>query len=132
MSRAREGDTAVIKVIDKGRGIDAEQLERVFELYGQGLGIELSLVKDLVEAQGGTVGVQSPGLGHGCTFTVCMPLKLKPEPDLSPSTNRDMAGSLVGVRRLLVDDSHDVLEALGMLLEIEEAEVQALATQSKP
>lgn len=140
---ARHTDTAVIQVIDKGRGIAPEQLDQIFELYGQasnhvaaqqwqGLGIGLSLVKQLVEAQGGTVAVDSAGLGHGCTFTVSMPIKA--EPESGPSTDileEEPAGRLSGVRLLLVDDSEDVLVALGLLLEIEEAEVQSFSDPHK-
>jgi two-component system CheB/CheR fusion protein len=142
LSLVRESETAVIQVIDKGRGMSADHLEGVFELYGQannhvaaqqrqGLGIGLSLVRDLVVAQGGTVGVQSAGLGHGCCFTVSLPLKQKPEPSSSPINDQDIEGRLHGVRILLVDDSQDVLEALGMLLEIAEAEVQSFSDPLK-
>ena len=140
---ARHADTAVIQVIDKGRGIAPEQLDQIFELYGQasnhvaaqqrqGLGIGLSLVKQLVEAQGGTVAVDSAGLGHGCTFSVCMPIKQAPESCLSTDVpEEEPAGRLQGVRLLLVDDSEDVLVALGMLLEIEEADVQSFSDPYK-
>jgi two-component system CheB/CheR fusion protein len=142
LSLVREGDAAIVQVIDKGRGIASGQLERVFELYGQannhvaaqqrqGLGIGLSLVKDLVEAQGGTVGVQSAGLGKGCTFTVRVPLMQKADASLPPSTDQETAGRLRGVKLLLVDDSADVLEALSMLLEIEEADVQSFSDPVK-
>lgn len=138
LSLARQGDMAVIQIVDKGRGIAVEQLQQVFELYGQasnhvaaqqrqGLGIGLSLVKDLVEAQGGTVGVESAGLGHGCSFTVRMPLMQEPAACQSLSADQGAVARLRGVRLLLVDDSPDVLEALGMLLEIEEADAQCFS-----
>ncbi|MEJ7931838.1 PAS domain-containing protein [Ramlibacter sp. AN1015] len=83
--RAR-GDTgcAVIEVCDNGAGIAPEMAARVFELFAQvegtvnraqgGLGIGLWLVKKLVELHQGSVRVDSPGLGRGCTFTVRLPL----------------------------------------------------------
>jgi two-component system CheB/CheR fusion protein len=134
----REGKSALVQVIDKGRGIAADQLDGVFELYGQasnhmavqqrqGLGIGLSLVKDLVQAHGGTVEVQSAGLGHGCSFTVRLPLIEKPESCISSTSDTEEVGRLRGVKLLLVDDSPDVLEALSMLLEIEETEAQCFS-----
>jgi signal transduction histidine kinase len=71
-------------VSDNGRGISAELLPRLFDLYvqaeassdrtGGGLGLGLALVKNLVEAHDGTVAAQSAGVGQGSTFTVQLPL----------------------------------------------------------
>lgn len=137
----REHSSAVIQIVDTGQGLAPEHLLQVFDLYGQagnhvaaqqrqGLGIGLSLVKQLVEAQGGTVAVESAGLGQGCVFTVRMPLKQKPAPmafeDVSPEEGR-----LRGVKLLLVDDSPDILETFSMLLEIEAAEVQGFCDPFK-
>ncbi|MBN8281352.1 MAG: PAS domain S-box protein, partial [Gammaproteobacteria bacterium] len=70
-------------VQDNGRGISAELLPRVFELFVQGdqgverqpggLGIGLPVVRSLVELHGGTVRAASAGPGRGSTFTVCLP-----------------------------------------------------------
>ncbi|HEX6161396.1 MAG TPA: chemotaxis protein CheB [Thermoanaerobaculia bacterium] len=79
----REGDLARLVVRDSGAGIAADFLPHVFELYRQGeaparhtpgLGIGLSIVAQIVQAHGGTVQVDSPGLGRGSTFTVWLPL----------------------------------------------------------
>jgi two-component system CheB/CheR fusion protein len=43
--------------------------------HREGLGIGLSLMHQLTDAHGGSVEVQSAGLGHGCTFTVLLPLR---------------------------------------------------------
>jgi two-component system CheB/CheR fusion protein len=108
----------------------------VFDLFGQaekqhvthnreGLGIGLSLVRQLAEAQRGTVEVTSPGLGAGCTFSVYLPLtKTNGEAQASPQVE-DAAGRLSGLTILLVDDSADVLETMKMLLEMEDAQVIA-------
>jgi two-component system CheB/CheR fusion protein len=77
-----EGDEAVIIVEDTGRGIPYEMLSRIFDLFTQvenpaapgGLGIGLALVKDLINAHGGTVQVRSDGIGKGSEFTVRVPL----------------------------------------------------------
>lgn len=67
-------------VRDNGRGISAELLPRVFDLFiqsrpgGEGLGIGLTLVKQLVNMHGGRVTARSAGLGLGSEFTVWLPL----------------------------------------------------------
>jgi signal transduction histidine kinase len=78
------GDQAVITITDNGIGISAEALPRVFELFVQdehaaalnqsGLGIGLAVVRELVEAHGGTVVAESKGLAQGSRFVVTLPL----------------------------------------------------------
>jgi signal transduction histidine kinase len=72
---------AVLTVSDTGRGIAADLLPRIFDLFVQasdtepsGMGIGLSLVKGIVELHGGVVEAESGGEGHGSTFTVRLPL----------------------------------------------------------
>ncbi len=78
------GDEVILDVADSGAGIAPEHLAKVFDLFSQaeyhhtshqreGLGIGLSLVRQLVEAHGGNVEVRSAGVGKGCTFTVRFP-----------------------------------------------------------
>jgi len=70
----------IIRVSDTGRGIEAEDLEKVFEPYwratntAQGLGIGLALARAIVEAHTGTLSVSSDGTDTGATFTVTLPL----------------------------------------------------------
>jgi PAS domain S-box-containing protein len=80
-----EGDEAVVRVEDTGVGNSGETLPRLFELFTQeelsvsrsegGLGLGLSLVKELVALHGGTVQVRSEGKGKGSEFTLRLPLK---------------------------------------------------------
>lgn len=80
----RNGDELVLRVKDTGIGLSPEMQARVFDLFAQadlsldrtqgGLGIGLTLVRSLVEHHGGSVSVQSPGLGQGSEFTVRLPL----------------------------------------------------------
>ena len=77
----RQGDTAVLRVRDTGRGIPDHELGRIFDRLfrgdtsraERGLGLGLSLVKAIVEAHGGTVEVASEP-GRGSVFTVRLPL----------------------------------------------------------
>jgi signal transduction histidine kinase len=81
---ARQGAEGVVSVADTGIGIPAADLPGVFELFSQvhshrghadgGLGIGLSLVRELVGMHGGSVQVVSPGEGRGSTFSVRLPL----------------------------------------------------------
>ncbi|MFB1635276.1 CheR family methyltransferase [Pseudomonas sp. AP-1] len=125
---------AQLQVIDHGIGLAEESLENIFELFSQaaptshgreGLGIGLSLVRQLVEAHGGNVRVQSPGLGQGCTFTITLPLCEYTQQIQEQASDAVPEGRLAGIRILLVDDSVDVLDVMEQLLLMENAEVDA-------
>ncbi|MEH6565950.1 MAG: CheR family methyltransferase [Halopseudomonas sp.] len=132
-----EDQQARVVVADNGLGIAADFLDKVFDLFGQadtqhvrlhreGLGIGLSLVRQLAEAQGGSVAVNSAGLDKGSTFTVWLPLyQERPLPDDQPQPND--GERLRGVQVLLVDDSVEVLEVMNMLLQAEGATVHAFS-----
>lgn len=87
-----EGEYVVFQVSDTGVGIPADQLERIFDRFYQlrshksmnpyGVGLGLSLVKELVEAHDGYVQVQSEE-GRGSMFEVGLPVAKKKEPDLT-------------------------------------------------
>lgn len=74
-----------IRVSDTGQGISAEFLPHVFDRFAQGpgastrpdrgLGLGLAIVRELVEAHGGTVTGESAGEGRGSTFTVTLPVR---------------------------------------------------------
>lgn len=129
-----DADWARIRVEDDGEGIDPGALAHIFDMFrqgsdarrhaGQGLGIGLSLVRQLVELQGGTVSAASAGLGRGACFTVTLPL----QPVLAQGAGGRAAGPLLaGVRILLVDDNLDLLDALSALLKAEGAVVRVAA-----
>jgi signal transduction histidine kinase len=80
---ANEGERYRIDVIDTGQGIEPEHLPYIFQRFHQapqdscstdrGLGLGLSIVRQLVELHGGSVVAKSPGKGCGCTFSVSLP-----------------------------------------------------------
>jgi signal transduction histidine kinase len=129
-----EDGVAVISVRDQGVGIPPDMLAHVFELFSQGerapdraqggLGIGLSLVKNLVEMHGGTVGASSGGLGKGCEFVVHLPCVVA-EPEALTSRAPDLASIAGGpsLRVLVVDDSKDAAESLAKLLRLAGHEV---------
>jgi PAS domain S-box-containing protein len=78
-----EGNEAVVRVEDNGIGIAPAMLSHIFELFAQvhaprsaegGVGIGLSLVKDLVTLHGGSVQANSDGVGKGSDFIVRLPM----------------------------------------------------------
>lgn len=74
-----------IRVTDTGVGLEKHQFEKIFEEFYQiedhmirhhgGLGIGLSIARAIVNAHGGRIWAESPGLGQGSTFTIALPLR---------------------------------------------------------
>jgi CheY-like chemotaxis protein/nitrogen-specific signal transduction histidine kinase len=127
---AREGDEALIEVADTGIGIPPAALPQVFDLFSQvrnqqvysegGLGIGLSLVKRLVEMQGGRVTAASEGPGRGSTFTVRLPAApAEVASGLPADLQADAAAPGRALRVLVVDDQRDAADALAQLLRLE-------------
>ncbi len=121
----RHGDKVVLQVKDNGIGISRELLPHVFDMFTQerqaadrsrgGLGIGLTIVRNLVELHGGTVQAESEGLGKGSVFTVRLPVAAE-EPaaiELSAPVNPVARASK---RVLVVDDNEDALELLADVL----------------
>lgn len=122
----RDGDDAVVSVVDSGAGIPKEMLPRVFDLFAQfnrtlgraqgGLGIGLALVKSLVELHGGKVEAQSDGEGCGSRFIVRLPTSSAAKPD-EPARRSAPRTAALSPRVLVVDDAVDVADAFAGLLE---------------
>jgi signal transduction histidine kinase len=78
----RNDEAIAIRVADRGIGIAPEHVGAVFERFRRvggdptvrGMGLGLYLSRHLVEAQGGTIGISSLGIGHGATITVTLPV----------------------------------------------------------
>ncbi len=122
---------AELQVRDTGRGIAAEALPHVFDMFKQaepatrrqgGLGIGLALVRSLVQGHGGQLLAESDGVDQGACFTVRLPLA--GHAPLPASDTAHTAGELTGRRALVVDTDAQALELLHQLLEMEGAEVR--------
>lgn len=132
----RDFDVVVLRVRDNGIGIAAAMLPRIFELFVQvdhsstkaqgGLGIGLTLVKNLVAMHNGTVAVHSDGLGKGSEFVVRLPIsqEINQIRDMTELTRSSNASVRSGLRILLVDDNQDAAVSLSMLLKLQGHDVQ--------
>ena len=131
----------VISVSDTGVGIDPAFLPLVFDRFRQadqtvtrghgGLGLGLAIVKHLVELHGGTVSVQSPGLGRGTTFTVTLPIPtLRSADDFVETPANPFPISLPGCAVLVVDDDESTRELLSELFGAAAASVRTADSAS--
>jgi signal transduction histidine kinase len=132
LTAAREGPDVIFRVRDTGKGIPRELLLHIFEPFTQidrtldraqgGLGIGLTLVRRLVELQGGRVFASSEGLDRGSEFTVSLPAA-----DAAGRTKRVVREPIpeltMDLRVLIVDDNRDVAESTAALLRLEGCEV---------
>jgi PAS domain S-box-containing protein len=133
----REGGDAVITVTDTGVGIPQHALQTVFDMFSQvgserersqgGLGIGLSLVRQLVQMHGGSVVGESAGPGAGSRFTVRLPLvvAIADAADVADAADSPAAAAApeadaaAGLRVLVVDDNVDAAVTLAMILDVE-------------
>lgn len=124
---ARVDTFAELTVIDSGIGISPEEMPRIFERFTQsdisktrkygGMGLGLSIVRNLTEAHGGTVAASSEGLGRGARFVVRLPLAPSPLLNIEPErSNATPPLSLQGLNILLVDDEASGRDALANML----------------
>jgi signal transduction histidine kinase/ActR/RegA family two-component response regulator len=132
---AASSESAVVRVVDTGAGIEPSFLPHVFERFRQGdsattrsvggLGLGLYIARQLVDGQGGVIRVESEGAGRGATFTVTLPAAVgasaaRPAaasvPAAAPDEPREPMPVLEGLRILLVDDEEDAREVMASAL----------------
>jgi signal transduction histidine kinase len=83
LSVSDRGDEVMVSISDTGRGIAKESLEKIFEVFYQeddhmtrrygGLGLGLSIARELVNLHGGRIWAESEGFGKGATLQVVLP-----------------------------------------------------------
>jgi signal transduction histidine kinase/ActR/RegA family two-component response regulator/PAS domain-containing protein len=133
---AASGESAHVRVVDTGAGMEPAFLPHAFERFRQadsgpsrsvgGLGLGLFIAHQLVEGQGGVIRVDSEGVGRGATFTVTMPAcegvgalrhTAATASAASPPEPTAPMPVLDGIRVLLVDDEPDAREVMASALE---------------
>jgi len=123
LTAARENGDVVLRVRDNGVGIEKEMLGRVFDMFTQidhslprsrgGLGIGLTLVRQLVELHNGRVSAHSDGPGRGSEFVVRLPGAESPSESKGPAT-RDV--KIDPLHILIIEDNADARSTLEQLL----------------
>jgi len=141
-----------VAVTDNGMGIEATNLESIFERFNQtdstitrhhgGLGLGLAIAKHLTELHGGKVYARSSGLGKGSTFVVNLPLlpaHTEKEREDAEKRHAQLDGDLkdadlIGVQLIVVDDEMDsartvqaILKRRGAVIRVAGSMEEALA-----
>jgi CheY-like chemotaxis protein len=135
-----DGDAIEVVVSDQGIGLDEAQARSIFEMFvqahaaadraGGGLGIGLTLVRQLVGMHGGTVEARSAGPGRGSEFVVRLPRA--PAGTAAPAAPARDAGATAtgggvrGRRALVLDDNRDAADTLSMMLDLLGFQVRTL------
>jgi PAS domain S-box-containing protein len=146
----RNDSHVLITVNDSGQGIATELLPHVFERFRQadssntrsngGLGLGLSIVRQLVELHRGTVTAESSGENAGTTFRVMLPMPSLPEvptaaektePKIERNSPTIAQHSLNGLRVLVVDDEQDTRELVAAVLTARGAEVVPVSSATE-
>lgn len=111
------GDYVLIEVIDSGKGIEPEHLDRIFDPFfstkdvGEGTGLGLSTVYGIVKQTGGHIDVESR-LGEGTTFSIYLP-QYVPKENETPQTERESSEKrdLTGIGTVLLVEDEDAVRA---------------------
>jgi len=123
--RAADGH-AELRVGDTGAGLAPELLPVMFEPFAQGdrslartaggLGLGLSLARDIVELHGGTIRAESGGRNQGSTFIVRLPLHAAVP--AGEKHGKPAEGGTSHRHVLVVDDNHDAADSLAQLVQL--------------
>jgi CheY-like chemotaxis protein len=119
--RGGDGREVEVRVVDTGVGIAPDVLPRVFDMFGQaepmvegsagGLGIGLTLARQLVEMHEGWIGVRSAGPGQGTEVTIHLPVIAAPDTTATTTTAR-LPTTTRPLRVLIVEDNVDAATML--------------------
>lgn len=126
VSLVAEGDSVVVSVADTGIGVAADMQERIFELFEQanqtlqrgsaGLGVGLTLSRQIVQLHQGTLSMRSEGLNQGSCFTVRLP-RLAGEPRKAPGEKKAAEPAFVRPLNILIaDDNVDLTASFAEVL----------------
>ena len=134
LSAACQGNEAIVRVEDRGVGLEAAVLPHVFEMFWQasppvershgGLGIGLSLARGILELHGGRIEAHSPGPGQGSEFVVRLPM-VSDAARLAVTRSEKPLAMGRSRRVLIVDDVRDNADSLAELLKALGHEVHA-------
>ena len=130
VSIACQDKSVEVRISDSGIGIEPEFLPHVFDRFRQadstttrahgGVGLGLSIARQLVEAHQGSISVESDGKGRGSTFIVRLPMisgsVVTPVSTSPPEPRASGAVRLDGIRVLVVDDESDSREVMAHAL----------------
>jgi signal transduction histidine kinase/CheY-like chemotaxis protein/integral membrane sensor domain MASE1 len=130
-----------VVVRDTGQGIAPEFLPAVFERFRQadgsttrrhgGLGLGLSIARQIVELHDGSIHAHSEGRDRGATFTVALPLAADPAAGADPERAGERLPSIADLRVLVVDDEADASELLRRLLTEHGCRVDTVASAAE-
>ncbi|TFZ07673.1 ATP-binding protein [Ramlibacter humi] len=128
LTARRTDGHATIQVADTGAGITPQLIPFLFEMFMQGensrgraqggLGIGLTMVKQLVQLHGGDVSAASPGTGQGSTFTITLPVAAQRGDTTAHDTLDGQPAAGRKLQVLVADDNKDAADTLSMLLQL--------------
>lgn len=135
ITTAEDCGSAVLRVRDEGQGMTPEVLAHAFELFVQGpstldrqqggLGLGLTLVRRLIEMHGGSIEMNSEGIGRGSEVVIRLPLAAGEESTVPPE-EAVTAPAVARLRRVLVvEDNADARNMLVFLLKRHGHDVRA-------
>jgi two-component system CheB/CheR fusion protein len=140
-------ENVTITVKDNGIGIEPEFLPFIFDRFRQadatsarsfgGLGLGLSIVRNIVESHGGSIRAESEGKGRGATFTMILPVghALPETKDIRGVKEKQLrspdSANLEGVRVIVVDDDLDTRDLLKVALSNAGAEVKTCSSSAE-
>lgn len=132
VSLARENDQAVLRVRDDGKGIPADELRAIFEVFVQGetsidrphggLGLGLAVAKQIALGHQGQIQAQSEGPGQGSEFILQLPLLTQQTTPSAPEAEQPTRAP-DAVRVLIVDDNRELIQMMGKIMQRQGYEV---------